>query len=241
MLPTLPLTALEISVSQLITQETVDLIKRFEGCVLTAYRCPAGKWTIGYGTTSDSGIGVTVSAGLRISEEQAETYLWRTLALFAEKMLPLFTTIVPTPNQFGAMLSLAYNIGLNAFEKSTCLKRFNAGDVKGAAEALQWFNKADGKKLQGLVNRRAAEATYMLRHVQEESVKADPERNSRIGSSTLKAAAAQLGTYAYGGFTAFKELDGDLQKMIVGGCILGSLFTLWIMRERLKKWAEGDR
>lgn len=227
--------------SNLITQETVDLIKRFEGCKLTAYRCPAGKWTIGYGTTSDSGIGVQVSAGMRISEEQAEAYLWRTLEHFSEKMLPLFTTIVPTPNQFGAMLSLAYNIGLTAFKKSTCLKRFNAGDVKGAAEALQWFNKANGKKLQGLVNRRAAEATYMLARVQEDAVKPDPERTTRVASSTLKAAAAQLGTYAYGAFTAFKELDGDLQKMIIGGCILGSLFTLWIMRERLKKWAEGDR
>ena len=121
----------------------------------------SGVWTIGYGTTSMAGIGVTVTRGMRITKAQAEDFLSRALDKFAAKIKGYFTH-QPTPNQLGAMLSLAYNIGTGAFKSSTCLRRFNAGDFAAAAEALTWFNKAGGKRLQGLVNRRNDEKRLFL-------------------------------------------------------------------------------
>ncbi|WP_299945386.1 lysozyme [uncultured Ruegeria sp.] len=142
----------------------LDLIKRFEGFEPKAYRDPVGVWTIGYGTTSRAGIGVTVSPGMEVSEEQASQYLMAALDKFGEQILPGFQR-KPNENQYAAMLSLAYNIGPGAFRKSTCLKRFNKGDDEGSAQALQWFNKAGGKVLRGLVRRRQAESELFLRDV----------------------------------------------------------------------------
>ena len=145
-----------------INDEGLKLIKEFEGLRLKAYQDSVGVWTIGYGTTSRAGVGVDVGPGLVITEKQAEVYLKMAIAKFARQIEPLFTR-EPTSNQFSAMLSLAYNIGPGAFRKSTCLKRFNAGDIEGAAEALTWFNKAGGKVLRGLVRRRESEKALFLK------------------------------------------------------------------------------
>jgi len=144
-----------------INKAGVDLIKEFEGCRLTSYRCPAGRWTIGYGLTTGALPGVAVGAGMTITQAQADDYLQQTLAVFWNGIARGFTRN-PTPNQKAALLSLAYNIGPGAFLKSTALKRHNAGNTAGAAAALQWFNKAGGRVLTGLVRRRAAEAKLYL-------------------------------------------------------------------------------
>ena len=157
----------------IINQAGLDLIKEFEGCRLTSYRCPAGKWTIGYGTTTGALPGVSVGAGMTITQAQADDYLQRTLAVFWNSIAQGFTRN-PTPNQKSAMLSLAYNIGPGAFLKSTALKRHNAGNNAGAAEALQWFNKAGGRVLAGLVRRRAAEAALYLSGSADEQVNQIP-------------------------------------------------------------------
>ena len=83
------------------------------------------------------------------------------LERFAAQIRPLFKR-APTENQFGAMVSHAYNIGVGAFSRSTCLRRFNDGDAEGAAEALTWFNKAGGRVLRGLTRRRDAERELFL-------------------------------------------------------------------------------
>lgn len=144
-----------------ITQETVDLVKRFEGLELHAYRDPVGVVTIGYGYTNRAGFGPGVKMGDVWTEKQAEDMLRQALDLFAKRIIGGFTRR-PEPHEFGAFLSLAYNIGVAGFLKSTALKRWNAGDVDGAAEALQWWNKAGGKVLNGLTRRRAAEAEMLL-------------------------------------------------------------------------------
>ena len=140
---------------------TIELIKRWEGRRLHAYQDSAGVWTIGYGTTSMAGIGIQVTPGMTITDDQAEEFLNAALQKFADKIQGYFKR-EPTPNQFGAMLSLAYNIGTGAFANSTCLRRFNEGDFQGAAEALTWFNKCRGVTLQGLVNRRSDERQLFL-------------------------------------------------------------------------------
>lgn len=224
-----------------ITDETIKLIKRFEGLRLSSYKDIGGVWTIGYGITSNAGIGVLVGPGMQITEKVAEEQLMLSLEKFADKMFPLFTTNIPTSNQFGAMLSLAYNIGLGAFSSSTCLKRFNAGDVHGAAEALQWFNKVKKRKVQGLVNRRAAEAALMLSESTIETPKADAIRENVASSSTMKSAATWLLGSIGGVGTAISNLDGTAQLAVIGACAVGGLLALWIIRERLQKWADGDR
>lgn len=144
-----------------ISDNAIDLVKRFEGCELRAYRDPVGVLTIGYGYTNRAGYGPGVKDGDVWTEEQADAMLRDGLERFAAGIQPHFTR-KPNPDQFGAFVSLAYNIGQGAFIKSTALRRWNAGDVAGSAEALQWFNKAGGRVLSGLVRRREAEAALLL-------------------------------------------------------------------------------
>lgn len=132
----------------------VALIKRWEGCRLTAYPDPGtggDPWTIGWGAT-----GPGIGPGIRWTQAQADDRL----AQDVERFLKGVRSVVKRPAtdaQLGAMTSLAYNIGASAFAKSTLLRKFNAGDIGGAAaEFLRW-NRAGGKVMRGLTNRRADE------------------------------------------------------------------------------------
>lgn len=160
-----------------VNRATLDLIKQWEGFRAAAYQDTGGVWTIGYGTTAAAGVGVKPKAGMVITEAQAEKYLMAAVGKTAAALATMVTK--PTnENEFGAFVSLAYNIGVGAFAKSTALRRFNAGDKAGAVEALQWFIKDNGRTLQGLVRRRAAEAELFNTAPQPE-----PDR-SQIGSAT---------------------------------------------------------
>lgn len=135
------------------------LIKKWEGCRLTAYPDPAtggDPWTIGWGST-----GKGIGPGVQWTLEQADGRLSRDVGQFmgsVERML----RVKPEPNELGAMTSLAYNIGLGNFRSSTLLRKYNAGDKKGAAaEFLRW-NRAAGKVMRGLTNRRADERGVFL-------------------------------------------------------------------------------
>ena len=139
-----------------INQETIDLIKKWEGFKGQAYKDPVGIWTIGYGTTAGAGVGIVPVPGMIITEEEAEGYLLMALQKFLNHIAPNIK-VEPNENQLGAMLSLAYNIGPGAFNKSTLLRKWNAGDVQGAAEQFLVWNKAGGQVLKGLIRRRAEE------------------------------------------------------------------------------------
>jgi lysozyme len=143
-----------------VNQATVDLVKKKEGFKAKAYLCPAGVWTIGYGTTARAGIGVDVQQGMTISEKEAERLLRLGLERFASQIRPMIKQPI-NDNQFGAFLSLAYNIGPSAFSKSSALRHFNGGDNASATQAMRAWNKARVKGklqvLQGLVNRREDE------------------------------------------------------------------------------------
>lgn len=139
-----------------------QLIKDAEGKRLRAYRCPAGKWTVGYGDT-----GPDVVPGLVITEEEAEERLERRLAEEFEPGVEQLLTVEVTGNQFSALVVFAYNAGLEAFATSTLLRKLNAGDFDGAANEFPRWNKgtdARGRKivLPGLVARRAAERELFL-------------------------------------------------------------------------------
>jgi len=140
---------------------TLDLIKSFEGCRLKAYKDSVGVWTIGYGHTSAAG-GLQVSSGLTITQAQADTLLEKDLIKY-QSYVEAAIKVPVNDNQYGAMVSLCYNIGPGNFAKSTVVKKTNASDWKGAAAAFSMWNKAGGKVLAGLTRRRADEAKLYLK------------------------------------------------------------------------------
>ena len=131
----------------------VDLICSFEGLELKAYDDSVGVWTIGYGTTVING--VRVKKGDICTVEQAKSYMASDLKKFEAAVNKV--TVALNQNQFDALVSLTYNIGTGAFADSTLLKKLNSGDYKGAAAQFDVWVKAGGKRMQGLVNRRAVE------------------------------------------------------------------------------------
>lgn len=131
----------------------VPFISQWEGFRDEAYLCPAQVWTIGFGHTGD------VHPGDRITREQAERLLATDLSLTARGFAPSIKVDV-TANQFIALLSLAFNIGVRgvAYECPKLMTAVNAGDVAGAAREFLDINRANGKVLAGLTARRQAEA-----------------------------------------------------------------------------------
>jgi lysozyme len=135
-----------------------NLIKEFEGLSLKPYKCSAGISTIGYGNTFyENGTKVKMTDA-PINKERAET-LFKTLAdKFAVKVVPLIKKPI-TQNQFNALVSFAYNVGIGALSNSTLLRLVNnnPNDANIAKEFLKW-NKAGGKVVNGLTNRRIKES-----------------------------------------------------------------------------------
>ncbi|KAB7765388.1 lysozyme [Xanthomonas sp. LMG 12461] len=131
-----------------------SLVRKWEGCQLAAYPDPAtggAPWTIGWGAT-----GPGITKGTVWTQTQADQRLEQDVAKFVTGVSALLKR-KPTDNQLGAMASLAYNIGLGNFGKSTLLRLFNAGDIDGAAKQFAVWRMANGKVMQGLINRRADE------------------------------------------------------------------------------------
>ena len=139
----------------------IDLICGFEGLRLKAYDDGVGVWTIGFGTTIYPN-GIRVKKGDTCTEAQAKAYMAYDLKKF-ESTVNSAVTVPLNQNQFDALVSLAYNIGIGAFSKSTLVKKLNAGDIRGAAEQFDVWVNAGGKRMQGLVNRRAKEKEVFLK------------------------------------------------------------------------------
>jgi lysozyme len=138
----------------------IELIKAFEGWRAKAYRDPVGIWTIGYGHTSMAGE-PTVTAGLVITKQQGDEILRRDVALFARGVKkPL--TVKLNDNQFSALVSFAYNVGLGAFKKSSVLKAVNTKNFDAVPSRLKLWNKAGYRVLPGLVRRRQAESDLFM-------------------------------------------------------------------------------
>lgn len=134
------------------------LARRFEGCYLTPYLCPAGVPTIGFGATYyESGYAVTLRDPA-ITRERAEALL---LWMVRTRYLPAVLKLCPgvdTPDRLAAMIDFAFNLGNGKLQSSTLRKRVNAGDWKNVPLELMKWSKAGGKVLAGLTKRRAAEA-----------------------------------------------------------------------------------
>jgi len=140
-----------------------DLIKQFEGCKLKAYKCPAGLWTISWGLTFYPD-GTKVKEGDVITQQQAEDYFNAVVDDFAKQVDVLVKSNV-TANNFSAIVSFTYNVGIGNLKKSTLLKKVNANpkDATIPAEFRKWI-RANGEVLKGLVRRRDAEAKLYEQH-----------------------------------------------------------------------------
>lgn len=138
-----------------ISDKGLALIGRFEGCRLTAYKCPAGVWTIGYGHTGTVD-GVKVGKGMKITKDKAAELLRSDCARF-EAHVSKYSSYNWTQNEFDALVSFAYNVGnINGLTASG--KRSRA-EIAGA---MLRYNKAGGKVLAGLTRRRQAERALFL-------------------------------------------------------------------------------
>lgn len=141
--------------SRKINQAGLELVKQFEGLRLSAYICPAGVPTIGYGSTKG------VKMGDCITKAEAEALLIQDLERF-EKAVNKAVKVPLTANQFSALVCFAFNVGIGAFQDSTLLRVLNQSDYAAAANELLRWNKGGGKVLPGLTRRRQAERALFL-------------------------------------------------------------------------------
>lgn len=138
-----------------VSNRLIDMLKGFEGFRAYPYTCPGGSLTIGYGTTMKPGQYTS------ITKEQAEALLRKTVSAF-ERSVRSLVKVPLNQNQFDAIVSFSYNVGIGALKRSTLLKKLNSGDYNEAANELLKFTKANGKILDGLVKRRERERRLFL-------------------------------------------------------------------------------
>lgn len=210
-------------------------IMQWEGKRLVAYQDVAGIWTIGYGHTTAAGI-PRVREGMRISDKEAEDILKADLRKFEDRVSRLIKVPL-TDNQFAVLVSFDFNTG--ALHKSTLLKKLNAGDYDAVpAELMKWVN-AGGKRVQGLVNRRAAEAGLWAKgeFVSSNTVeakKAVPVKDvAVIGGTGTTGAVATIGPAIPDIVDAVSSqrdelTSGQWARVIVAVLILGlTLYGIW--------------
>jgi len=134
-----------------ISQEGLALIKKFEGCELEAYKCPAGVWTIGYGHTKD------VKEGDKINKDEANYLLQEEMIEF-ESYIDDMVEVELNQSQYDALCAWVYNLGPSNLGSSELLKVLNEGKYEEVPQQIKRWNKANGEVLTGLIRRREAEA-----------------------------------------------------------------------------------
>lgn len=139
-----------------VSKDCIDIIKKFEGCRLSAYRCPAGVWTIGYGHT------IGVRSGDIITQKQADEYLLQDIAKYEVMVNSYFEKYHWTQNEFDALVSFAFNVG-----NITGLTAAGTRSKAVIAEKILLYNKAGGTTLPGLVKRRQVEHDLFLKVPEE--------------------------------------------------------------------------
>ena len=157
----------------------IKFLKDAEGVKLRAYKDSGGVWTIGVGHIAG------VKRGQVITEEEAEEFLAEDLE-DAEAGVDDAVTAALNQNQFNALVSLAFNIGVSAFARSTLVRKLNAGDNQGAADQFLRWNKDNGATVPGLTNRRRKERALFL--------KAAPVLNGEVTKPAPEAVPGEITT-----------------------------------------------
>lgn len=253
------------------SQRLLEMISSFESFRDTAYVCPGGQLTIGFGTTVYPGTQERVKRGETCSRQQAWSWLTQVVAEIRDQVVGLISWQAPE-HVVDACTSFAYNVGVAGtkedpgFRESVALRRLNKGDVKGAAAAMAWWNKATDPKtgkqrvLGGLTARRASEAD-LLQNGWDGTAGGTPigitENRPRVLASggawgailaigtTLFATGSQLLPTLLPGLIEHSQamqatLSGaaSTQDLLVqlGGVLLGCGIVLWKKRQDLGHW-----
>ena len=183
-----------------------NLLKKFEGCKLKAYHCPAGVCTIGYGHTSAAGA-PEVRDGMIITQADAEDILKRDIVKYEVAVMDL-VKVKLTQNQFDVLVDFAYNAGVGNLKSSTMLKKINSGNLDMVPAELMTWTKGGGKVLPGLVRRRQAAGAWWSadQHVEEQEQRTDPDPVPVRTMADSKQGNAALLTAGLGGLGAAKEI-----------------------------------
>jgi lysozyme len=201
----------------LMTEYGLSKLKEWEGLRLNAYADVGGTVTIGYGHT-----GPDVRMGMVIDEAQADQWLRQDIA-FAAQAVDRLVSVPLSAYQRDALISFVYNVGANAFAKSTLLRKLNAGDYAAVPAELARWNKAGGKVVEGLVNRRAAEAGLWAKGEPVVSAPVTPDEGDKpvLASTTIQGGFLGAAGGAIGIAMQAKDLfDGHptLWAAVLAGC-----------------------
>lgn len=213
-----------------INAEGIALIKQWEGCRLEAYQDIGGVWTIGYGHTK------TAQPGMKITQADAERLLREDLSNY-EGSVASAVDVTLTDNQFAALVSWTYNIGVSAMRRSTLIKKLNAGDYASVPLELAKWNKVKGRVVPGLSNRRAAEAGLWARGefvASRDIVPADTMSTATAATQTGTGKAA-IGVGAAGIVSTVAQHSSAIANLGMAGPAIGIalvvtaaiLFVLW--------------
>jgi len=224
------------------------LIENFEGCRTTAYQDCVGTWTIGYGHTSSAGP-PTVVPGMAISKAQALAILDTDVGNFS-RGVESCVRVPLSDNQFSALVSLAYNIGLAEFRKSSVLRAVNAGQNHAVPALMALWVKAGGKIVPGLVARRAAEAALFCQSDNSSTVEHSVEAThihrpvkpiAKVLASRHTALAAVVS--AIGGVVSsvarhLEDFLGEHLSLVVETAAVAAILfcAAWLLREHYNRY-----
>ena len=144
-----------VAVRLTVSKEGIALIKRYEGCKTTPYRCAAGKITVGYGHVIGNGLQLPDEWNRKFSLGEIDELLRTDLARF-EQGVSRYCPVYLTQSQFDALVSFSFNLGLGVLQRSTLRQKINRGDAD-AAKVILKYNMAGVRILKGLTRRRQAE------------------------------------------------------------------------------------
>jgi lysozyme len=220
-------------------QAGIDIIKQWEGCFLTAYHGAAdrpGLLTIGYGHTEAAGP-PKVYAGQKITPREAENILKSDLSK-VEEAVERLVKVELNDNQFATLVSFVFNVGEGNFRKSTLLKKLNAKDYDAIPSELMKWTMANGKRVQGLANRRAAEAGLWVKGAPIASQYVEPEaKTETVATSIVKPEVITTAVASSSGlFAALNGLSGPIAwaaaLAIVAATGIALYFIIKHIRER---------
>lgn len=218
-----------------INQDGLNLIKQWEGKYLKAYHGAAdrpGLLTIGYGHTDAAGP-PKVTEGMTITDKQAEDIL-RSDLYGCESDVAQLVKVPLNDNQFAALVSFVFNVGVANFKSSTLLRKLNSGAYDAVPAELQKWNKANGKRVQGLANRRAAEAGLWVRGAPVSSQYVEPTVENKNAALTPEAIAGGAGA-ASGVISAFSGVTGPVAYALAAVIVLGFAIAAFYFIKRMRE------
>ncbi|OLY45118.1 lysozyme [Bartonella apis] len=213
-----------------ISPHGLEKLKQWEGLKTKAYKDAGGVWTIGYGHTAMAGSPQPYQ-GQVITAAEAENILLKDLVQY-EAAIENNVKVKLNDNQFAALVSFAFNVGIGAFKNSTLLKKLNQGDFNAVPTELRKWVKAGGKKVQGLVNRRQAEGYLWMEGAYVTSKDVVPEQKKE-NLFSRKETALSVGGMATG-LTGLATGSGPVQWALAAVLVIGAAFVFYWGIQRMR-------